>query len=284
MAKPFLIPAWRQVHINNKYDRKHKVIARAVVQMESVMEEAVDSILLHYSQSGQFKEPGLKGMFAVSSHFYENVVTQAFKTAKEEKLMQPGKKRLAAPGPLGLPKSFRDLEKIFRDRRYWPKIMKRSQKLTERLRRQYISKLRRKFEEVIPKLISGVLTPKDVKNSMMDTWHTSKSRVETIFRTETTTYFGKTQTAFFEGDEDIIGFLFDSVRDTARTVWCKERHGLIYRPGTSLLTQNTPACHWNCRSHLIALANTPYNRKLLEDPKRDPSKVKVTALPHGWRK
>jgi len=161
--------------------------------------------------------------------------------------------------------------------------MKRNKAIVDRVRKAYLAKLQRKFRAIVPRLDANAITPAEAKKEMMSAWEASKSRVELIFRTETSTYFGKTQVNFFNSDPQIIGFLFDSVRDAARTEICRSRHGLIFRPRTKLLEQNTPACHYNCRSHLIPLANTPYNRKLLDDPSRDPANHKLAPLPHGWR-
>lgn len=282
--KPFGLPAWRKAHIHEKFKRKDRVRDHAVASMERVMHAAVDYILEHWRATGRYVEPSLNAMYAVSEHFYRSVITEAFHSSKQEKHAQSGEKRLAKPGPIGLPKRLPQLEKVFRDHRYWPKVMKRSTKLTDRLRKQYLKKLERKFKEIVPRMDSGELTPAQAKEHLQSTWKASKSRVNTIFQTETTTYFARTQVAFFDGDAEIIGFLFDAKRHVTRTKWCDDRHGLVYRPGTALLYQNTPACHWHCYSHLIALANTPYNRRLLEDPDRDPSRRKVAPLPPGWRK
>lgn len=248
------------------------------------MLQAVDYIIGN-SHGGKFAEPPLDAMYDVSESFYRSTITHAHRNAAEDKRAQQGKRKLAARrynSPI-VPK-LRDLESVFRDRRFWPSMMKRSEQLTERLRRSYLQKLRRKFRDVWPRIQSGDISPDEAKKSMMQAWDASKSRVNTIFRTETTTYFAKTQVAFFEDDDEIIGFLFDSVADSDRTSWCRSRHGLIYRPGTELLRRNTPSCHWHCRSHLIPLANTPHNRRLLEDPDRDPEKRTVVPLPPGWVK
>ena len=282
--KPFQLPSWRKKQINEKYARKDKTIHFAVSRIEAVMKKAVDEIMDGYERTGEFHPPTLNAMFAVSDEFYRKVVEQGFYASEDEKSMQRGRKRLAKPGPIGIPRTMRDLEKFFRDKNAWPKVLKRSKLLTERLRKQYIQKLRKRFEKLGPMLKSGEITPMEAKSQMMDSWRTSKSRVETIFRTETTNYFGKTQVSFFEGDPEIIGFLFDSIRDVSRTDICRTRHGLIYRPGSKLLRENTPALHYNCRSHLIALANTPHNRKMVEDPDRNPEGRAVAPLPPGWRK
>lgn len=286
--KPFVTPPWRKKHIRETFKRKDQVINRAVTDMESAMKKAVAAIVDHGLNTGTFHEPAMHEMFNVSERFYRSVIQSAFESCEAEKRAQKGKRHLAAGNlPTGIPKTLRELEKVFRNKQYWPKIMKRSIGLTESLRTSYLRKLRRKFNELLPEIMAGRVSPEEAKKRMMSAWEASKSRVETIFRTETTKYFGKTQVAFFNGDPEIIGFIFDSVPDRDRTDICKSRHGLIYRPGTTGKTgldYNTPALHWNCRSHLIALANTPYNRKLLSDPQRDPKRKSVTPLPTRWRR
>lgn len=286
--KPFVLPPWRKKHNRVIAKRKDTVINRAVSDMEQAMKKAVSTIIDHGVNTGTFHEPAMHEMFNVSEHFYRSVVDQAFRSSEDEKQAQKGKRRLAAANlPTGIPRTLRDLEHVFRDKRYWPKIMKRSIGLTESLRTSYLKKLRRKFNELIPELMAGRLSPDDAKRRMMSAWEASKPRVELIFRTETTKYFAKTQIAFFNNDPEIIGFLFDSIPDKDRTNICKSRHGLVYRPGTTGKTgldYNTPALHWNCRSHLIALANTPHNRKMVEDPQRDPRRKSVAPLPTRWRR
>lgn len=245
------------------------------------MKKAVDHIFEHAEQFDRYSEPQLNEMFAITDHFYRSVVEQAFYASQDEKKSQRGKKRLAKEPPKN---SLKVLAQVFEDKREWPKMMRRSKKLTERLRKDYLQKLKRKFKEVMPRVNSGEISPDEAKSQMMDTWHASKARVETIFRTETTNYFAQTQVKFFEEDDEIIGFLFDSIRDTSRTEICRSRHGLVYKPNTAELHENTPALHYNCRSHLIALANTPENRKMVNDPSRDPANKKVEPLPPGWRK
>ena len=281
------MPAWRKTQNRKNNHRKDLLISRTVTDMETVMRKAVDAIIDHANLTGKFFDPPLNGMFQVSDNFYFHIVEQSWYATQEEKNAQKGKKRLALKdAPIGLPRDLKSMEKIFRDKRYWPKILKRSKTLTERLRKSYLQKLRRKFKDLWPQLSSGTLGPKEAKAKMMQAWDASKSRVETIFRTETTTYFAKVQTNFFQSDPEIIGFLFDSVRDIARTDICKSRHGMIYRKeytGIHSISYNTPSLHFNCRSELIPLANTPENQKMVDDPKRDPRKHITVPLPKGWR-
>lgn len=268
--------------ITKKYARKRRVINSAVDAIEAVMRDAIDYIFNHWDGTDRFPIPTLNGMYAVTDQFYRNAAIQSYEHFDEEKNAGVGKK-VAGTGKKKLA-SLKTMERIFRDKRKWSKTMKRSRTLTDRLRKQYQAKLRQKFEEIVPKMRDGTITPMEAKKEMVNTWGASKARVETIFRTETTNYFSKAQVDFFSDDEEIIGFLFDSLKDSASTDICRSRHGLIYKPGTKLLSDNTPALHWNCRSHLIALANTPENQKMLKDPGRDPAKKSVAPLPKGWRR
>jgi len=274
---------WRKRQVEMVERRQARVIRSAVNQMEEARKKAVEQIWTTYEKTGAFVQPGLNDMFSASDDFYRDVLETAYSCTQSTKNMQKGKKNLAKV-PWGLPKNLKNLEQLFRDKRYWPKVMKRSKILTESLRKQYLQKLRKKFAQVVPKILDGEINPGEAKKQMMETWNSSKPRVETIFRTETTNYFSKTQVAFFDSDDDIIGFMFDAVKDTGTTGICKARHGLVYRPGTKALQDNTPALHYNCRSHLIPLANIPENRKLLSDPSRDPKNRSVPPLPPGWRK
>jgi len=281
---PFTLDKVKAQQVKQQVNRKDRVVSRYTEVMESYMELAVDWVLTEYQANGRYKDPELQDMGKIMEDFYRSVIESAFHSCDEEmRIERRGRKRLAKL-PMGLPKDLRSLEQVFRDKRYWPRIMKRSEVLTDRMRRQYKQKLRRKFGELMPLIRDGEVTMKEAKDMMMSSWQASKSRVETVFRTETTNYFGRTQTAYYEDNPEIIGFLFDSVRDSSRTPICRSRHGLVYRPGTRLLAENTPACHWNCRSHLIPLVNIPRNIKMLEDPQRDPSKRKVVSLPKGWKK
>lgn len=280
--KPFKLSPKHDIQIRKRERRQSSLVHGIVSEMESVMLSAIESIVQAMGGSDTMEEPTLNGMFQVSKTFYKKVHESAFDACEQEKRSQFDRKRLAKAPPK-MPKDFQKFDKIFQERKYWKRVIKRSDLLTERLRKAYLQKLRRSFAEVLPQIRSGEMTPNDAKKYMRTAWDSSKSRVETIFRTETTNYFGTAQVNFFESDPEIIGFLFDSLRDSETTGICRSRHGLVYRPGSKELRENTPALHWNCRSHLIALANTPANLKMLNDPSRDPRNRVVVPLPPKWR-
>lgn len=282
-GKPFQLPKRHQSQINASLRLKDKVVNLALIRMKQVTERAVDDILRHAFSVGTFSEPSFNGMSGVLETFYRDVVSAAWHTSSHDFSLKPEKKRLAK-GPRLPPKSAQSLNDLFSNSRYWRSVMKRSNAMTQRMRAHYLRKLKEKFKEIMPLIRDGEISPDQAKSKMAEAWKTTKSRVETIFRTETTHYFARSQISYFESEPEIIGFLFDSVRDTARTEICKSRHGLVFLPGTKILRENTPALHYNCRSHLIPLANTEANRKLLEDEGRKPSNRKMAPLPKNWKK
>lgn len=259
------------------------LIAHSKRQVMNELRKAVDKIIAEFDISKSFKKPDLDLEPSIL-FFYASLLETAQRHASDEIPEQKGLKRLAKAPPKRLPSSIKDLEEFFRDRRGWRAIRKRAKSTADRLQKQYLNKLKRKFNQLMPKIASGDLTPAEAKAQMIKSFNATESRVQTIFQTESANYFSRVQVAYFEDDDQILGFLFDAVKDVSTTEICRSRHGLVYRPGTELLRKNSPACHWNCRSHLIPLANTIENRKLLADPSRDPAKKKVVPLPRGWSK
>lgn len=286
MAKAFAVPYWRKALMNRTNKRKAIVISKAVSHIDKILEDATEKIInTAIFSGGTYFQPSLNGLDVAAEQFYLGVIHQAFYSCEDEKSSQQNRKRLAK-APKGIPRKLSDLDQILKDKTYFRQIMRRSGMLSKRLKRQYLSKLRKRFDKVMPLLQSGEITSSDAKKQMRDVWHATKPRVETIFRTETTNYFGKIQVNFFKDDKNIIGFLFDSNVDSARTEICRSRHGMIFTKeykGKNSITYNTPALHYNCRSDLIALANTAENRKLLEDASRDPRHHNLEPLPDGWR-
>ena len=248
-------------------------------EMNAVLRGAVDDVYNSFVSTGKFKAPNLDAMDKIGENFYRRVVTAAVKSCQDQR----PKKRLAKLPEGKLPDGPSALDKVLRNRRYWQSIMKRKRALIGKAKADYLERLEKQFRRVLPLLEKTDLSPRDAKKKIGEAWGSGRARTETIFRTESTRYFAKSQVAYFEDNSEIIGFLFDSVRDTSRTGWCLSRHGLVYLPGSELLATNTPPCHWNCRSHLIPLVNDAENRKMVQDPKRDPTKVKVVPLPPGWK-
>lgn len=282
---PFKLPPWRKAVIKKSTRRKSKVIHSTVYDMERVMHKVVEKIINTGFITGRYFQPSLNEINVISDRFYLSVIQEAFYSSEDEKKAQKGKKKLAG-GLKGIPKDLNDLAQVFQDKKYFKAIMNRSRRMSEKLKKAYLQKLKKKFKKLIPMITSGKITVADAKKEMREVWQASKSRVETIFQTETTNYFAKVQVEFFIDEPEILGFLFDSAGDSSTTDICRSRHGMIFRPdhtGKNSIAHNMPSCHFRCRSHYIPLANTPENRKLLEDTKRDPAKNVLVPLPKDWR-
>lgn len=279
MAKPFKLTPHQARQQARDLDTKDQLIAKTQKAMNLVLRDGIEQVYASYVKTGRYKEPNLEKMYGVSESFYREIVKAAVKSCQR----QDPKKKLAAIPQGDLPDGPAALDKVLKNRRYWRQVIARSKYLTKKAKQAYLDRLKKQFKKILPILELGDMSPKEVKNKIAEAWNSGKARTETIFRTEATRYFATSQVKYFEGSSLIIGFLFDSVRDTSRTNWCRSRHGLVYRPDTTKLELNTPPCHWNCRSHLIPLVDDKENREMLKDPARDPDKVKVVPLPTGWK-
>jgi SPP1 gp7 family putative phage head morphogenesis protein len=288
MAKAFKLPHWRKRQIDSTLRRKELVAARAIAEVQIELKRATDFVVAHVLKTGAFAEPDLTSLQIIGGRFYRRVIQEGWNAAEQEahqqriQVTQPVSRGRLSGVPKGSLRPLKSLVELFGNSKPWQRVLSRKEKLMDRLKQSYLKKLKLRFDQILPRLLSGEATPGEVKKELSTAWEASQARVQTIFRTETTKYFTEAQITYFEQGDQIIGYLFDSLRDTTRSEWCKSRHGLIYRPGTELLRKNRPPCHWGCRSHLIALADTPANRKLLEDPERDPTQRKVMELPSGW--
>ena len=262
--------------------RQQRLVDYGVAIILKAQESGINQVVENFSVTGRYKDPNLDKVDALFLDFYERIVTSSIFTAQETARQQMPKK-LSKHEDMGLPKGVRKAREVIKDKRFWRRLKKRADRASKRYKQRYLKELRKKFAQIIPAFQRGDLTIKEIKDNLQANMRFTKSRAETVFRTEVTNYYANAQVAYFEEEEAIIGFIFDAVRDSGSTSICRQRHGLIYRPNTKLLTKNTPSLHYNCRSHLIPLANTAQNRKMLLDPSRDPTKKKVPPLPKGWR-
>lgn len=281
MGKPFRVSPNVRAHIDRKYRRKFAVADEAIRRTDVVMKRAIDELVERAERRQPWADPHLGGLDRIGEGYVHDAIGNAWANAQDEARTQGllTGHRLARVGRNPKVPPARDLHKLFGDRTFMRRVMTRSEKLTKTLRTAYLKKLKKTWNKVVPEMLSGNASPEDVKKAMQDAWGGSKARVHTTYVTETTNYFVDVQLAYFESEPGILGFLFDRVKDAGTTPICDSRHGLIYRSDTpdqkKLLRENRPGLHYGCRSHFIALANTPANRKLFEDPGRDPTKRKV---------
>ena len=275
--KPFRLSSDQARRVKYDLRAKDRLVLEASRKMNDVLRGGIDDVYAHYARTGKYKDPDLSAMDAIFKTFYKKILSAAVSSCERE---LPKVKRLAAPIDPKLPNGVIAIAKILSPKsRFFKQVMKRAAQLRDSALTNYLQKLRKQFQKVLPLLESTDLSPKQAKQEIAKAWGGSAQidgknfspRVETIFRTESTKYFADAQVAYFEDSPDIIGFLFDSVRDTSRTPICKCRHGMILLPGSKELSKNTPPLHYNCRSHLVPLANDHENRKMVQDPQRKPS-------------
>ena len=81
--------------------------------------------------------------------------------------------------------------------------------------------------------------------------HFGAARAENIARTEATTAYnqGRLQ-AFLQAPDLVAALQFMAVLDARTTDICQHRDGLVFKLDDPLLRENTPPCHFQCRSLL----------------------------------
>lgn len=272
---------------------KQKAVKQAQLIQESIVTRYSDQLIgamlsvigdaLKAAEQGEPLPPlNLSKVDDIAYSFLVMTIQQAFTAAKHQ-MNVDRMKRLASYPKGKLPPDAHSLAALFRNRKAWDVMVKRNRQYATGIKRAYLQKLRRHFAKVMPLLNAGDITIDEAKAQLESAVKATGPRVNTIFRTETTNYFSQAQVNYFDGEEGILGFLFDSTTDSARTDICRSRHGMVLRSGSQELKKNTPSCHYNCRSHLIPLADTPENRKLFQEPSRQPSNRTLAPLPRGWR-
>lgn len=278
----FHLRARKQAAVDQAIRVQDAIVYTYAGKMLDALKRAVEPALEAAVAGGKVPELSLNAVDRVAEEFLIATVRQAFVSARHQFTADLPIKRLGKIKP-DLPPDAHSLAALFRNRKAWDVMLKKNRRYAQGIKRAYFKKLRAHFQEIMPKLTSGEITIMEAKQSLEKAVEATGARVNTIFRNETTSYFAEAQINYFDGEPGILGFLFDSVRDSGRTDICRSRHGMVLKPGTKELLKNRPACHHGCRSHLIPLADTPENRKLVQDPSRQPANRTLVPLPRGWR-
>ena len=98
---------------------------------------------------------------------------------------------------------------------------------------------------------------KALRESAPELERMSNARIEAIARTEITRASTMGSLLLMKSNDDVIGVEFST------TEICSSRHGLVMRLDDARLAGNTPPCHENCRSMLLALTVYDYPDGLL---------------------
>lgn len=161
---------------------------------------------------------------------------------------------------------------------------KKQKALADKLKVAYLQKLQSVWEKNSHEFLTGSIVQKEeIAKKMAIEANTTYARGKTIIETETTRYYNQVRRDFYDKSPDVTHYLFVSIRDHATTKWCKTRHFIIYRKGSSVLEKETPPIHWNCRSELLPL--TPLNPKhliLIKNEAMHRENRNPEPLPKGW--
>ncbi len=129
-----------------------------------------------------------------------------------------------------------------------------------------VSVLEKVREEISRSLESGTTLKermKALRESASELSMMTNQRIESIARTELTRADTLGRLSSMKSNDDVIGVEFSAVMDDRTTEICSSRHGLIMRLDDPRLPENTPPCHVNCRSILLACTVYEYPDGLL---------------------
>lgn len=218
-------------------------------------------------------------------HMYETLVT-SYKIAERENVVRrkPTQAQFSKVPTPKLPRSLKDLVKIWDEVRKKPALERRANSIYKRVRKEYLKRVQSVWDKYGNDWRAGDTASKETALRQLDhQMAVTKRRVKMIIETETTYYNNHARETFYNGVPEVTHYLYLSVRDHATTKWCKTRHGKVFKKGTQLQARNVPPVHWNCRSEIVPL--TPQNPKhkiLIDDPTRNPETHYLEPLPAGW--
>lgn len=201
---------------------------------------------------------------------------------REEKAAPP---RLSAKPPKGrIPTSLRELMVLWDRWRTKGEIPPRTKKIADRVKKAYLQKVQSIWLTYSSDFREGAeYSLKSVTDAVRKASKSQRSRSKMIVETETTYYYNKTRRDIYDKSDDVTHYLFVAIRDFRTTKWCKTRQGLVYAKTDPLLQDETPPCHWNCRSELLPLTpDNPRHKKLIENRSLWRRNNSPEPLPQGW--
>lgn len=278
-------------HLVRMAKKQDRIEQQWVYQIGRLNEALTEQLAESFKQTGKPKlDPKLIYEFLLAHYF--KVVGSAAEDATEEMdvIIESPTAKLAK---VKIPKSMRDLRIIYDKYRKTNKLPPGLKEMGDKIKEEYLKKTQSVWRKYSEDFRNGdEATQEDVLRKIKKAADTASSRAKTIVRTETTNYYNQTRQEIYEQTTAVTHYLFLAIRDQATTQWCSDksfkgkrgRHGLVYKADDELRKEETPACHWNCRSEMVPL--TPYNPrhiKLIEDETIQRRNNKCTPLPEGWR-
>ncbi len=250
-------------------------------KMKKYIEALTQQVLENLEQTGRLRLDFVDFVPILMEHSYD-ISRKGVESTEHANPVRA--QRLASVAKKAVPKTYRELRIWWDAYRKKKKVPARQKILSERLRKAYVDKCQEVWKANSQEFLNGNTTSKtQATQAIVKGADVVVSRGKMIMETETTFYYNKARRDVYDGSPDVTHYLFISIRDFATTKWCKSRQGLVYAKGDSILNNETPPIHWNCRSELLPL--TPANlshRKLIEDESKNRRQNIVEPLPPEW--
>ena len=172
----------------------------------------------------------------------------AYEFAESKK---PSTRKFSKPPSPKLPRTLKDLMKIWDSYQKKDNLLKRANKLYEQVRKQYLQKLETVWKVHGQDFLEGKTGNKEQAiDAIIKQGDTTIARAKTIIATETTYYQNKARVTYYNAVPEVTHYLFLAIRDKATTAWCaprvtagkRGRHGLVFEKGSELLKKNTAPC------------------------------------------
>ena len=222
----------------------------------------------------------------VARHAYESMLagltlaesdTEITKKVKDTKLASRGAK---------LPRTLHGLKLWWDKLRRGEIVSKRIQKNADAIKTRYLEKCQSVWEKHSQPFRAGqTFNQKEVVSEIRDAARVTTSRAAMIVTTETTNYYNTVRRNYYDASDAVTHYLFMAIRDHRTTPWCKTRSGLVYKKGSDYLKNESPACHWSCRSEIVPLVSfNPNHKKLIMDPTLQRENNTPTPLPPEWKR
>jgi len=212
-----------------------------LVKSDEVFNKIADQVASELSDGKPFKvEDHLDRIEELLIEHMFVTMADAFEDVKKK----PEHRLAEAPKPK-VPKTLKEVMRswdLWRKKKSAAPITKRQRELFNRIKTEYKAKLQEFYIGNRDAIQAGTIKRTEIAEKVKEVTKAPVARVQTIIRTETTTYDNQVRRQFYDSNDAIVGYLFLAIRDHATTPWCRSRHGKVFLKGTRLLDINTPPC------------------------------------------
>lgn len=211
-------------------------------------------------------------------------MTLGVKSTQKNAITTASAAKLTAPPKLTVPKSLKEIRRLWDEYRKWKRLPPRVKKHADAIKKAYLKQVQSVWEKNSRDFRQGKTAEKaPAIAAMMDQANIGFTRGKMIVQTETTFFYNQVRREIYDQADGVTHYLFVALRDHATTPWCKTRQHLVYAKGDPLLDDETPPCHWNCRSELLPLTpSNPNHLRLIKDKGKARRNNKPEPLPPEW--